>query len=45
MKCTCKKCEYEWIARVESRLPVQCPRCKRMDWNIPKETKEEVIKK
>jgi len=26
-KSKCKKCNYEWISRVEK--PVSCPRCKR----------------
>lgn len=27
----CLKCKHEWTARVEE--PLQCPRCKRYDWN------------
>jgi predicted Zn-ribbon and HTH transcriptional regulator len=27
MKCKCKRCGYEWLARTES--PKQCPYCKR----------------
>ena len=28
----CKKCSHKWIPRIE-REPVECPRCKRRDWN------------
>lgn len=39
MKTTkCLRCGKEWISRVEN--PVQCPRCKRVDWNVAKEEKE-----
>jgi predicted Zn-ribbon and HTH transcriptional regulator len=34
-KYKCKHCSYQWLSRVE--VPVQCPRCKRYDYN-----KEEV---
>ena len=27
----CKKCGHEWIKRIPN--PVQCPKCKRTDWN------------
>jgi len=27
----CKLCKYEWDKRVKD--PVQCPKCKRYDWN------------
>ena len=36
MKNKCKQCGAEWTPRVEN--PVQCPRCKRVDW---KEVQEE----
>ena len=32
----CNQCESEWVARPRSRIPVQCPRCKRVDWAEPK---------
>ena len=28
-------CSYEWIPRTDN--PKECPKCKRMDWNIEKE--------
>lgn len=34
MVMTCNQCGADWEARVES--PVQCPRCKRVDWAEPK---------
>ena len=27
----CQQCGYTWVSRVED--PVQCPRCKRYDWD------------
>ena len=27
----CKQCEYKWESKKEH--PVQCPRCKRYDWD------------
>jgi len=27
----CNKCGYKWIPRV--KYPIECPRCKRLDWN------------
>jgi len=27
----CKKCKYEWLARVEK--PKECPSCKNRNWN------------
>ena len=39
MKLKCKRCESEWESKkVEAtgELPVQCPRCKRTDWAVPK---------
>lgn len=35
MKCTCKRCGYEWIARIKK--PKACPRCKAYTWNVKKE--------
>ncbi len=29
--CKCKRCGYEWAARVEK--PKACPECKRRDWD------------
>ncbi len=29
-KYKCKKCAYEWKARIE--FPISCPRCKSYDW-------------
>jgi len=29
---TCKRCNYQWKARVDGR-PVECPSCKRRDWD------------
>ena len=29
----CRKCKAEWRSRKPH--PVQCPRCKRVDWNSP----------
>ena len=33
----CLKCEYQWYSRLPFPPPKQCPKCKRMDWNIKKE--------
>jgi predicted Zn-ribbon and HTH transcriptional regulator len=30
----CEHCGYSWYPRSPNR-PVQCPRCKKMDWDIP----------
>jgi predicted Zn-ribbon and HTH transcriptional regulator len=32
----CQKCGHEWRPRID-KLPVQCPACKRLKWNQPKE--------
>ena len=32
MNYRCKKCGHKWLGRLK-RDPVQCPRCKRPDWN------------
>lgn len=37
MKNKCKQCDYEWESRVEKS--VQCPRCKRYDWDKDREKK------
>ena len=29
----CKQCGHRWVRRVMGKMPVQCPRCKRTDWN------------
>ena len=34
MECTCLRCGATWTPRKPN--PVQCPRCKRVDWNKPK---------
>ncbi len=34
----CLRCGYEWIPKVEN--PKQCPKCKRMDWDVKKEDKQ-----
>ena len=34
----CLKCGHEWFSRTDK--PLQCPRCKRYDWNKKKEEKE-----
>jgi len=31
MKCKCKRCGHEWIARIEK--PKACPACKQYSWN------------
>lgn len=31
-KNNCKKCGHSWVQRSEE-APVQCPRCKRYNWN------------
>jgi len=35
----CRLCKAEWISRLDKRLPKQCPRCKRLDWNKKKNAK------
>src|ERR1017187_7028487 len=32
----CNQCQEEWPQRKKEGIPVQCPRCKRNDWNGPK---------
>jgi predicted Zn-ribbon and HTH transcriptional regulator len=34
----CKQCGHEWRSRIGK--PLSCPRCKRYDWNKPKEKKQ-----
>ncbi len=29
----CKLCGHEWISKLDNKLPILCPRCKRPDWN------------
>lgn len=36
MKEKCKICNYEWDRKKEEKKPVQCPRCKRYDWEKKK---------
>ena len=38
----CKRCEYEWLARLVK--PKQCPRCKSYNWDKIKEEKEKIEK-
>jgi len=33
----CLKCGHEWTPRVE--MPIECPECKRRDWNKEKNDK------
>ena len=30
--CTCLRCEYSWVKRVDAR-PVRCPNCKQPNWD------------
>jgi len=39
MKLKCLVCGYKWEPRI--KLPKQCPRCKRYDWNKEKEVEVE----
>src|ERR1017187_8238584 len=32
----CNQCGGEWESRKIGVLPIQCPRCKRCDWHMPK---------
>lgn len=32
----CNQCESDWDQRLKDRIPVQCPRCKRVDWREPR---------
>lgn len=41
MKCKCKLCGYEWLARTKS--PKQCPRCKRYNWDKERKTEIKLI--
>jgi len=34
-KVKCTKCNYSWLPRVKK--PVECPKCKRRDWENKKE--------
>lgn len=38
----CNQCESDWKKRVKAGLPVQCPRCKRVDWAEPKKGERSV---
>ncbi len=37
----CSKCNHEWIPRVTN--PAECPKCKRRDWRVKKQNKEEAF--
>lgn len=41
MKNKCLKCGYEWPSRNPDQKPVQCPRCKRYDWDKKEEEQED----
>ena len=32
----CRQCGYEWGSKDPDKKPVQCPRCKRYDWEVGK---------
>jgi len=38
----CERCFHEWVPRV--KLIRQCPRCKNVKWNVPKESKHGDVK-
>jgi len=38
MQYKCNHCKYEWISNL-TKLPKQCPNCKRQDWNRSKNGK------
>lgn len=41
----CFICNYVWEQKFPHKVPVQCPRCKRYDWNVRRELNaKEVIK-
>jgi hydrogenase maturation factor HypF (carbamoyltransferase family) len=36
--CRCQRCHEAWHSPLKARThqePIQCPRCKRVDWNRP----------
>ena len=38
----CKQCGYSWFSRKKAMgdgKPVECPNCKRVDWDKPKKEK------
>jgi predicted Zn-ribbon and HTH transcriptional regulator len=37
--CRCRKCGYEWVARVAT--PRECPRCKCRKWDEPRKGAKE----
>jgi predicted Zn-ribbon and HTH transcriptional regulator len=39
LECTCEKCGYHWISRLDN--PAQCPKCKTAYWNRPREKTKE----
>ncbi len=41
MRQKCKRCGYEWGSWL--KLPKQCPKCKRYDWNKNKDNKKEEV--
>lgn len=36
--CICNLCKHEWLSKLKE-LPIQCPKCKRPDWNEIKKKK------
>jgi ribosomal protein L37AE/L43A len=40
-KHVCKICNHKWIPRIAT-LPVQCPKCKRLDWNKSVNVKKDI---
>ena len=45
MKEKCKICGYDWIRKNETKKPIQCPRCKRYDWENKIILKSKEVKK
>lgn len=35
MDCKCLRCGHKWVARDETRRPLQCPQCKQPRWDVP----------
>lgn len=35
----CNQCEADWQNRANTPHPIQCPRCKRVDWAEPKKAR------
>jgi len=38
LRCTCERCEHEWITR-SKETPKVCPKCKSPYWNNPRKKK------